>query len=100
MSNNALAPGWTETSLFPKMAAWKNINPNIKISMSVGGWTEGVFNLIKQMFYIIICIFIAKLKKSNNFNQIVSSPDNMKKFCQSAIDVSRQYNLDGLDIDW
>jgi len=38
--------------------------------------------------------------KSGKFNQIVSSPDNMKKFCQSAIDVSRQYNLDGLDIDW
>jgi len=42
MSNSALAPGWSDTSLFSKMAAWKNINPNIKISMSVGGWTEGV----------------------------------------------------------
>jgi GH18 family chitinase len=56
MSNNALAPGWTETSLFPKMAAWKNINPNIKISMSVGGWTEGVnkFNKNEQKIEKII----------------------------------------------
>jgi GH18 family chitinase len=67
MSNNALAPGWTETSLFPKMAAWKNINPNIKISMSVGGWTEGVFNLIKQMFYIIYMHFHCKIKKVKQF---------------------------------
>ena len=36
------------------MNAWKQKNPNIKISMSVGGWNEGVipkiimFNAIKK----------------------------------------------------
>jgi chitinase len=60
------------------MNNWRAQNPNIKIVASIGGYTEG----------------------SSNFNSIVSTAENSKTLCQSAIDNSRKYNLDGLDIDW
>jgi GH18 family chitinase len=47
------------------MNAWKQKNPNIKISMSVGGWNEGVipkiimFNVIKKK------IILNSLKKNS-----------------------------------
>ena len=37
MSNNALAPTAQDLNLFARMNAWKQKNPNIKVSMSVGG---------------------------------------------------------------
>ena len=46
ISNNALVVGWEETNLFPQMNSWKTKNPNIKISISVGGWNEGVSQMI------------------------------------------------------
>lgn len=78
IANNALAPTWTDLDYFKRMAAWKSKNPNIKVLMSVGGWNEG----------------------STNFNSISSTDANRGSFCQSAINLARQYGLDGLDIDW
>ena len=54
------------------------MNPSIKISMSIGGWDE----------------------QSTHFTPMVANEANRKSFCQSVIDVSRKYNLDGIDIDW
>ena len=42
VSNNVVSPSWSDESLFKRMVAWKNVNPNIKISMSVGGWNAQV----------------------------------------------------------
>lgn len=67
-----------DRNLFPRMVKWKQINPNIKIQMSVGGWAEG----------------------SANFNLIVASDTNRGFFCQSVIDTCRAHGLDGIDIDW
>ena len=78
MSNNALNPSSQDLDYFKRMSAWKSRNPNIKVIMSVGGWNEG----------------------SGNFNSISSTDATRTTFCQSVIKISRQYNLDGIDIDW
>jgi chitinase len=58
------------------MAKWKLKNPFLKISMSIGGWDE----------------------QSTHFTPMVANEANRKTFCQSVIDVSRNYNFDGIDI--
>lgn len=78
MANNALNPTGQDLDYFKRMSAWKAKNPNIKVLMSVGGWNEG----------------------STNFNSISSTDANRQTFCQSVIKYCRQYNLDGIDIDW
>ena len=44
--------------------------------MSIGGWDE----------------------QSKHFTPMVSTAANRKTFCQSVIDTSRTYNLDGIGI--
>ena len=56
------------------MAKWKLKNTLIKISLSIGGWDE----------------------QSTHFTPMVATLDNRKLFCQSVIDVVRQYNFDGI----
>lgn len=69
--------------------------------MSVGGWNEGVIYLYFEEFFFYFKIKIYSFNnKSGNFNSIVSSDATRTTFCQSAIDVARKNNLDGLDIDW
>ena len=46
--------------------------------MSIGGWDE----------------------QSTHFVPMVANDESRKTFCQSVIDVSRSYGLDGVDIDW
>ena len=78
LGNNALNPSAQDLDYFRRMSEWKKKNPNIKTLISVGGWNEG----------------------SNNFNSISSTDANRQTFCQSVIKYCREYNLDGIDIDW
>jgi chitinase len=78
LSNNQISLNSDDTSLLPLLPAWKNTNPNIKILLSVGGGNAG----------------------TGLFTTMSSSAANINSFCQSAISYIRQYNLDGLDIDW
>ena len=58
------------------MANWKVKNPSLKISISIGGWDE----------------------QSKHFTPMVATEANRKTFCLSVINVTRKYNLDGIDI--
>ena len=60
--------------MFSRIVKWKLINPFIKISISIGGWNE----------------------QSTHFTPMVATDANRRIFCQSVIDVSRKYNLDGI----
>lgn len=67
----------TDTINFRKLNELKSINPDLKIMISVGGWTW-----------------------SKNFSDAVLTDTSTKAFSQSAVDIVEKYNLDGVDIDW
>ncbi|MCA6362502.1 MAG: T9SS type A sorting domain-containing protein [Bacteroidetes bacterium] len=52
-------------------------NNNVKVLISVGGWTW-----------------------SNNFPSIAANPTTRAAFAHSCNELVRQYNLDGIDLDW
>src|SRR5690349_10881812 len=67
----------TDTVNFRNLNELKNINPDLKILISIGGWTW-----------------------SKNFSDAVLTDTSTQNFAQSAIDIVSKYNLDGVDIDW
>lgn len=67
----------TDTVNFRKLIELKKINPDLKILISVGGWTW-----------------------SKNFSDAVLSDSSTNNFSQSAVDIVAKHNLDGVDIDW
>jgi len=67
----------TDTINFRKLVALKKQNPDLKILISVGGWTW-----------------------SKNFSDAVLTDTATYYFAKSAVDIVTQYELDGVDIDW
>lgn len=55
----------------------KQINPNLKTIISVGGWTW-----------------------SNRFSDVATTAATREVFANSAVDFLRKYNFDGVDLDW
>jgi len=72
-----LTNGATDTINFRKLNELKKINPDLKILISVGGWTW-----------------------SKNFSDAVLSDTSCRNFAQSSVDIVLKYDLDGVDIDW
>ena len=54
----------------------KKKNPNLKVLLSVGGWG------------------------CRGFSALASTAEGRKKFANSALEIVKEYNLDGIDIDW
>src|SRR6476620_12223831 len=67
----------TDTINLRKLSELKNINPGLKILISVGGWTW-----------------------SKNFSDAVLSDTSRQNFAASAVAIVSKYDLDGVDIDW
>jgi chitinase len=67
----------TDSTNFRKLNALKKINPDLKIIISIGGWAW-----------------------SENFSDAVLTPTSRIKFAKSSVDIVRQFDLDGVDIDW
>lgn len=67
----------TDTVNFRNLNALKTVNPDLKILISIGGWTW-----------------------SKNFSDAVLTDTSTMNFAQSAVDIVAQYDLDGVDIDW
>lgn len=67
----------TDTVNFRKLNELKNSNPDLKILISVGGWTW-----------------------SKHFSDAVLTDTSTQNFAQSAVDIVSKYGLDGVDIDW
>jgi chitinase len=57
IKNNKLIIGWEETSLIPQMIRLKEKNPNLKVSISVGGWGEGVINSLSYYPIDFFCSY-------------------------------------------
>ena len=63
---------------FAEYRYYKQQYPNVKVLISIGGWTKG-----------------------NNFHAMASSAANRAIFIQSIIDVLKKYPyIDGIDLDW
>ncbi|MFC9778583.1 glycosyl hydrolase family 18 protein [Paenibacillus chitinolyticus] len=60
-----------------KLAQLKTKNPKLKLFFSIGGWTW-----------------------SNQFSNTAADATARQNFATSAVSLLRQYNFDGIDIDW
>ncbi len=60
------------------LVALKKINPDLEVVLSVGGGGDG----------------------SAGFSDMAITAEGRRRFVDSAVDVVKQYNLDGIDIDW
>lgn len=60
------------------LVALKKSNPDLEVVLSVGGGGEG----------------------SAGFSDMAITAEGRRRFVDSAVDVVKQYNLDGIDIDW
>ncbi len=67
----------TDTVNFRVLNTLKKINKDLKLMISIGGWTW-----------------------SKNFSDAVLTDTSSRAFAQSSIDIVAKYNLDGVDIDW
>jgi chitinase len=67
----------TDSTNFRKLNYLKKHNPNLKIVISIGGWSW-----------------------SENFSDAVLTPSSREKFAKSGTKIVADYNLDGIDIDW
>jgi chitinase len=67
----------TDTINLRKLSELKRINPELKVLISIGGWTW-----------------------SKNFSDAVLTDTSTQNFASSAVAIVSKYNLDGVDIDW
>jgi len=67
----------TDTINFRKLGTLKKINPDLKILISIGGWSW-----------------------SENFSDAVLTNSSRRKFAESSVAIVEEYDLDGVDIDW
>lgn len=67
----------TDTINFRLLNQLKQINRDLQILISIGGWTW-----------------------SKNFSDAVLTPTSRTLFAKTSVDIIRQHKLDGVDIDW
>ncbi len=67
----------TDTINFRKLVGLKKDNPDLKIIISIGGWSW-----------------------SENFSDAVFTETSRKKFAESSVKIVEEFDLDGVDIDW
>ncbi|MGH0158527.1 UNVERIFIED_CONTAM: hypothetical protein FKN15_045077 [Acipenser sinensis] len=79
MSNNQITTyEWNDVKLYSQFNGLKNQNGNLKTLLAIGGWNFG----------------------TAQFSAMVASSGTRQIFIQSVIKFLRQYEFDGLDIDW
>ena len=63
---------------YAQSVALKDINPDLKVLIAIGGWNEG----------------------GKNYSEMVSDPETRKKFVDSVVKFVEEHGFDGLDLDW
>ena len=67
----------TDTVNFRILNKLKKVNPELKILISIGGWSW-----------------------SGNFSDATLTPSSRKKFAKTSVEIVANHELDGVDIDW
>ena len=67
----------TDTINLRKLSEMRGLNPELKVLISIGGWTW-----------------------SKNFSDAVLTDTSTQNFASSEVAIVAKYNLDGVDIDW
>ena len=67
----------TDTVNFRILNRLKEVNPDLKILISIGGWTW-----------------------SGNFSDAVLTPESRSRFAKTSVEIVADHDLDGVDIDW
>ncbi|MDV3310360.1 MAG: glycoside hydrolase family 18 protein [Cyclobacteriaceae bacterium] len=67
----------TDTINFRNLVKLREKNPDLKILISIGGWSW-----------------------SENFSDAVLTPSSRRKFAETSVAIVEKYDLDGVDIDW
>lgn len=67
---------WNHPECKAVLSRIKSQNPEIKILLSIGGWSAG------------------------GFSEAAMTEEGRKRLAASAVDIVQEYDLDGLDIDW
>ena len=67
----------TDTVNFSILNQLKAVNPDLKILISIGGWSW-----------------------SGNFSDATLTPSSRRKFAKTSVEIVANYDLDGVDIDW
>lgn len=82
---------WNDQSvLYPQVMALKQINPNLRVHLSIGGWSfndPNDSNGTGQFTYKL-------------FSTMVADSSSRTQFINSAISYAHQFGFDGIDIDW
>lgn len=63
---------------FKKATDLKYANPDLKVTLAIGGWNEG----------------------SKKYSDMAKDPEKRQIFAKSAVAFLKKYNFDGLDLDW
>lgn len=74
--NTLHLPGDTAAQSLSALVALRQINPQLKVLVSVGGWG------------------------GDHFSEAALSEDSRARFVESAAELITQYDLDGVDVDW
>ncbi len=67
----------SDTETLKKLNTLKSVNPDLKILISVGGWSW-----------------------SKNFSDAVLTEQTREVFANSAVEFMQKHNIDGIDLDW
>ncbi|MFS4457414.1 glycoside hydrolase family 18 protein [Maribacter sp. 2304DJ31-5] len=59
-----------------QLVAQRKLHPNLKVMIACGGWG------------------------ADGFSDMAHTAENRRKFVESVVDFNKEYELDGLDIDW
>ncbi|CAH2056353.1 unnamed protein product, partial [Iphiclides podalirius] len=72
------ADGKFENAGYKGLAAIKNGNPHLKVTVAIGGWNEG----------------------SLKFSNMAATPTTRAQFIQSVLEFLEKYQFDGIDMHW
>lgn len=72
------------SDLFTQTTAVKDLNANLKIFVSIGGWTFSDNDIVTQPL----------------FGEIAADENKRQEFANNVLKFMNTYGFDGVDLDW